>query len=102
LNLNPLKKKYLAPVDLWNLFHVRGTSFNSNELAELMAHFDFDCDGKIFYLQFMYELLDLPLPKAIRDSLPWARRGPGTDKPRPPLGSNSPLAASASLPSPNP
>jgi len=86
LNLNPAHKTHLNREDIWNLFHDRGKVLPHKELEEVMNHFDFDIDGKIHYLEFMYELLDLPLPSSIRGSLPAPRRGIGTDKHRPPLG----------------
>ena len=35
------------------------------ELKELMDHFDLNGNGRVNYHEFVYELLDLAIPKAI-------------------------------------
>ena len=40
------------------------------ELKELMDHFDLNGNGKVNYYEFVYELLDLQMPKELRDSIP--------------------------------
>jgi len=80
-----LKKEHydnhLTSDHLFKIFHSQSIELSKTEVAEIMDHYDFDCDGKVDYLELIHELLDLPLPRAIRKSMPAPRRTV-----RPPLG----------------
>jgi len=72
---------HLTSSDVYRIFHCKGIELSKIEIQEIIDHYDFDCDGKIDYNELVYELLDLPLPKHVRDTLPAPRRTS-----RPPLG----------------
>lgn len=72
---------HLTADHIFKIFHSQGIELSKIEIAEIIDHYDFDCDGKVDYLEFIYELLDLPLPRQVRNILPVPRRTT-----RPPLG----------------
>jgi len=72
---------HLTSDNIFKIFHQQGIELSKTEIAEIMDHYDFDCDGKIDYMELVHELLDLPLPKQVRRALPVPRRTT-----RPPLG----------------
>jgi len=53
--------------DIFTMENIRVTK---RELKELMDHFDLNCNGKINYYEFVYDLLDLPIPQEIRQAIP--------------------------------
>jgi Ca2+-binding EF-hand superfamily protein len=70
--------------DVYKLFHMQGITLNKVELQEIVDHFDFDMDGHMNCAELTHELLDLPLPAHIRNSLPVPRR-----ESRPKLGART-------------
>jgi len=84
LSIGLKKERYdshLTADHVFKIFHSQGIELSKIEIAEILDHYDFDCDGKVDYLEFIYELLDLPLPRNVRNTLPVPRRTT-----RPPLG----------------
>merc|ERR1712196_324368 len=56
--------------DLCDIFTLEKIQVTKRELKELMDHFDLNGNGKCNYYEFVYELLDLPIPKEIRATIP--------------------------------
>eukprot|EP00657_Telonema_sp_P-1_P004821 TRINITY_DN2145_c0_g1_i2.p1 TRINITY_DN2145_c0_g1~~TRINITY_DN2145_c0_g1_i2.p1 ORF type:complete len:366 (-),score=112.04 TRINITY_DN2145_c0_g1_i2:68-1165(-) len=72
--VNVLKKgrgdRYFGLKELNDIIVVNGSTPTKRELQELMDHFDLRGDGRIHYHEFVYELLDLPIPREIATTIP--------------------------------
>jgi len=62
--------------ELWNILRSHGMMCSSRMMAELMAFFDHNCDGKLHYEEFCNELLGLPRPRCVRHQTPWGMQKP--------------------------
>jgi len=56
--------------DLLDIYTLESIQVTKRELKEIMDHFDLNGNGRVNYYQFCYELLDLPMPKEVRNGLP--------------------------------